>query len=121
MTAPTKPCKLGPRHKWTWQKNIARVTEAGVSSRWHGIRAYVRTRDGLTIEASEEAADIAARISKSAKTERYAERYEWLRDRDLSTIDQGGVFAGKTPENLVLNGDDLDAAIDAQMEAERHG
>ena len=102
-------------------QNIARVTEAGVSSRWHGIRAYVRTRDGLTIEASEEADDIAARISRSAKTERYAERYEWLRDRDLSTIYQGGVFAGKTPENLVLNGDDLDAAIDAQMEAEGHG
>lgn len=24
-------------------QNIARVSEAGVSSRWHGIRAYVRT------------------------------------------------------------------------------
>lgn len=23
MTAPTKPCKIGPRHKWTWLKNIA--------------------------------------------------------------------------------------------------
>ena len=102
-------------------QNIARVTEAGVSSRWHGIRAYVRTRDGLTIEASEEADDIAARISRSAKTERYAERYGWLRDRDLDTIHQGGVIAGKTPENLVLSGDDLDAAIDAQMEVERNG
>lgn len=54
-------------------------------------------------------------------TGRYAERYSWLRDRDLDTIHQGGVFAGKTPENLVLSGDDLDAAIDAQMQSERHG
>ena len=121
MTAPTKPCKLGPRHKWTWQKNIARVTEAGVSGRWHGIRAFVRTYDGVTIEACEEAEHIAALISKSAETGRFAERYAWLRDRDLSTIHQGGVFAGKTPENLVLSGDDLDAAIDAQMKSERHG
>lgn len=102
-------------------QNIARVTEAGVSSRWHGIRAYVRTYDGVTIEASEEAEHIAALISKSTGIGRYAERYSWLRDRDLSTIHQGGVFAGKTPENLVLSGDDLDAAIDAQMDMERHG
>lgn len=95
-------------------QNVARVTEAGVSSRWHGIRAYVRTYDGVTIEASEEAEHIAALISKSVETGRYAERYGWLRDRDLSTIHQGGVFAGKTPENVVLNGADLDAAIDAE-------
>lgn len=102
-------------------QNIARVTEAQVSSRWHGIRAYVRTYDGVTIEASEEAGHIAALISASADTRRYAERYGWLRDRDLNTIHRGGVFAGKTPENLVLSGADLDAAIDIQMEAERNG
>ena len=102
-------------------QNIARVTEAGTSSQWHGIRAYVRTYDGVTIEASEEAGHISAQVSKSAETGLYAERYAWLRDRDLSTIHRGGVFAGKTPENLVLSGDDLDAAIDAQMESERHG
>lgn len=38
-------------------QNIARVTEAGgVSSRWHGIRAFVRTYDGVTIEARDERA-----------------------------------------------------------------
>lgn len=42
-----------------------------------------------------------------------AERYQYLRERDLDTIRQGGVFAGRTPDNVVLNGDDLDAAIDA--------
>ncbi|MCV3976398.1 ead/Ea22-like family protein [Pseudomonas aeruginosa] len=45
-----------------------------------------------------------------------AERYRWLRERDLETIRQGGVFAGMTPENIVLNQEDLDAAIDAALE-----
>ncbi|RAP40015.1 hypothetical protein BYZ73_17125 [Rhodovulum viride] len=47
-----------------------------------------------------------------------AGRYRWLRARDLDTIQSGGVFAGKTPENLVLNLEDLDAAIDAARDHE---
>lgn len=42
-------------------------------------------------------------------------RYAFLRARSLETIRAGGVFAGKTPDNVVLNGDDLDAAIDMAM------
>lgn len=45
----------------------------------------------------------------------YARRYAFLRERSLDTIDSGGVFAGMTPNNVVLNGDDLDAAIDNEM------
>ncbi|MCE8459550.1 hypothetical protein, partial [Rhodovulum sulfidophilum] len=41
-----------------------------------------------------------------------ARRYRWLRSRDLETIHTGGVFAGKTPENIALNLEDLDRAID---------
>lgn len=44
-----------------------------------------------------------------------ANRYQYLRSRDLSTIDQGGIFAGMTPSNVVLNGADLDEAIDQAM------
>ncbi|MFU7071264.1 hypothetical protein ACM75K_28935 [Pseudomonas aeruginosa] len=44
-----------------------------------------------------------------------AARYRWLRERDLETIRQGGVFAGMTPENIVLNQEDLDAEIDAAL------
>jgi hypothetical protein len=48
--------------------------------------------------------------------QRDAERYRWLRDRDLETINtEGGVFAGKVPDNVVMNGDDLDQAIDEAM------
>lgn len=43
-------------------------------------------------------------------------RYRWLRARDLDSIQQGGVFVGLTPENLVLNGADLDGAIDTEMD-----
>lgn len=45
----------------------------------------------------------------------YAKRYAWLRERDLDAVHKGGVFVGQTPKNIVLNGDDLDAAIDAAM------
>ena len=47
-----------------------------------------------------------------------SKRYRWLRARDLDTIAAGGVFAGMTPDNVVLNGEDLDAAIDAAMETQ---
>lgn len=50
-----------------------------------------------------------------------AQRYEWLRSRPLNTIARGGVFAGLTPDNVVLNGDDLDAAIDRARGAGEKG
>jgi hypothetical protein len=44
-----------------------------------------------------------------------AERYRWLRSRDLDTISDGGVFAGMTPQNMVLNEETLDEAVDSAM------
>ncbi|MDW8831466.1 hypothetical protein [Pseudomonas aeruginosa] len=58
---------------------------------------------------------IPEQIRRMAKD---AARYRWLRERDLETIRQGGVFAGMTPENIVLNLEHLDAAIDAALEGE---
>lgn len=46
-----------------------------------------------------------------------AERYRWLRSRDLETISEGGIFAGITPDNLVINEETLDQAIDAALSA----
>lgn len=43
----------------------------------------------------------------------YAVRYAVLRAAPIDAIRSGGVFAGQTPQNVVLNGADLDAAIDA--------
>ena len=48
----------------------------------------------------------------------YAKRYAFLRERNLDAIAQGGIFAGQTPENLVLSGDELDVAIDAAIARE---
>jgi len=57
----------------------------------------------------------ASPACSAAAIERDAARYRWLRERDLDTIHLGGVFAGQTPENLVINGEDLDRAIDEAM------
>ena len=43
-------------------QTIASIKEAGTSSQWHGIRAYVRTTDGNTIEASDRVDEIVSRI-----------------------------------------------------------
>mgnify|MGYP003583555458 CR=1 FL=1 len=37
---------------------IAQITEAGTASHWHGIRCYVKTFDGKTIEARETADEV---------------------------------------------------------------
>ena len=44
---------------------IARVVEAGESSQWHGIRSFVKTVDGATLECSETAHEINAAIIKA--------------------------------------------------------
>lgn len=64
-------------------------------------------------------ADVVDRLRlRVAELERETARYQWLRARDLGTVYQGGVFAGMTPDNVVLNGEDLDSAIDAAMAKE---
>ena len=47
--------------------NIARVSEPGDASAWHGVRAFVRLFDGTTIEARESPAEIARSVEKQAK------------------------------------------------------
>lgn len=42
-----------------------------------------------------------------------AERYRVLRQADVDTIHNGGLFAGLTPDNIVINGHDLDRRTDA--------
>jgi len=54
-------------------------------------------------------------IAKAVKAERDAERYQWLRSRNIDTVHRGGVFAGVTPDNYVLNGEDLDRHIDVAI------
>ena len=60
-------------------------------------------------------------LERTEAAEADAFRYRFLRDRDLDSINAGGVFAGKTPDNVVLNGADLDAAIDAESGVRFYG
>lgn len=82
-------CTCGKQHGWSGS-----FVKPGPDAQWHGPAPSNRTPGATT--ASE-----------------FAARYQWLRERPLDTVHKGGVFAGKTPDNVVLNGADLDAAIDA--------
>lgn len=100
---------------------------AGVAALVHASTAALRFYDNLdrlhdkgepeVLDALQRAVDQVRALSPAPAQgwrdiERDALRYRWLRSRDVDTIGNGGVFAGKTPENLVLNGDDLDRYID---------
>lgn len=61
----TSPTSSGYTTHYVHHKGIARITEAGASSQWHGIRAYVRTFDGQALECSETAAWINDQIAKA--------------------------------------------------------
>jgi len=90
---------------WTQCSEMERALhshEAGKFNRF-GIMREIRP------VYAEQPAPVADALRKNA------ERYQWLRERDLETILCGGVFAGQTPNNVVLNGEDLDTAIDAAM------
>ena len=41
---------------------IAKVSEASLSSRWHGIRSYIKTFDGDELGVREDAQQILAQI-----------------------------------------------------------
>ncbi len=82
---------------------------------YKALHSYPADRDGNLRDLTEYLAGELA--NAFAPTLADVERYRWLRDRDLETIDKGGVFAGMTPKNVVLNGADLDNAIDAAMVA----
>lgn len=62
-------------------------------------------------------ADALVNLDRALNEDRDAARYRWLRSRNVDAIESGGIFAGLTPENVVLTGEDLDHAIDAAMVA----
>ncbi|WEA19085.1 hypothetical protein [Pseudomonas juntendi] len=101
--------------------------ECSGSGSLHGAYQTVKTqRDSYAKRLTEAGgellfmrADLERLKAEIAGLKRYADRYRWIRHRNLDTISQGGVFAGQTPQNLVLNEETLDEAIDAAMAKER--
>ena len=56
---------------------------------------------------------------QQAKTN--AQRYLHLRSKDIDSIDNAkGLFVGHVPENIVINGVDLDQMIDLEMLTKKH-
>lgn len=97
---------LGPWLREASEKTDRTPAEAALLSAARAIGS-----PGIYVKAAE-AADTAGR---ETETEQDAARYRWLRARDLETIGTGGVFAGLTPQNVVLNGVDLDQRIDFEL------
>jgi len=77
------------------------------------IASYLPAWEGGAAVVAKEA--IKSLQSENAKLLRDALRYQWLRSRNIDEISQGGIFAGQTPENVVINGDDLDQVIDEAL------
>lgn len=61
---------------------------------------------------------VLARHARRAMENAYARRYRYLRERPLDSIKAGGIFVGRTPENQVINGLDLDRDVDERIAAE---
>ena len=60
-------------HQLQWRRHllapaaIACIQEAGASSAWHGIRAYVHTFDGKTYEVQQDSHEINAAVQAAAQ------------------------------------------------------
>jgi hypothetical protein len=92
------------------------------------LRSLCRARDEARRERDLLRVDVAALESSVGHLSRLVDdlrpghdRYQYLRERPVDTIDTGGVFAGLVPDNVVLNGEDLDRAIDAALPSEPEG
>lgn len=77
------------------------------------------TEEVMCAAGVEPCACAVAALKYSAKLEQDAKRYQFLRSRDLDTVNVGGVFVGMTPMNVVLNGEDLDRAVDDAMRSNK--
>ena len=80
----------------------------------HSAESMLSTIKSLYLERIKNI-ELKKQLSEAQSYKADAERYRWLRNRDLDQINLGGVFAGMTPENIVLNELDLDEAIDQAM------
>lgn len=46
---------------------IAQIYEAGASSQWHGIKSYIKTFDGSTIECRQSASEVYQLLLEESK------------------------------------------------------
>ena len=86
----------------TSKEAVDRILMAQTGSRSEGmIRALAAERD-----------ELQAKLDVATKD---AARYQYLRNRDVDAIKKGGVFAGMTPQNVLLSHEHLDLAVDIEI------
>lgn len=90
-------------------------SEARSDSRGQQSSAFESRMGDLQVENGKLKNRLATADERADLLTRDAARYRWLRERDLDSIFAGGVFVGRTPQNIVLNGEDLDQAIDVKL------
>lgn len=106
-------------HLQTLYNNLARLLRTAPNFHGRvisGMCHVIMYEKNEILDPGSDCIDLHPRFAECAKN---ANRYLWLRARDLDTITVGGVFAGATPDNVVLNGEDLDLAIDVAMGLEQ--
>ena len=87
---------------YTSNEAVDRILMAQTGSRSEGmIRALAAERD-----------ELQAKLDVATKD---AARYQYLRNRDVDAIKKGGVFAGMTPQNVLLSHEHLDLAVDIEI------
>lgn len=106
-------------HLQTLYNNLARLLRTAPNFHGRvisGMCHVIMYGKNEILDPESDCIDLHPRFAQLAQD---ANRYRWLRARDLDTITVGGVFAGATPDNVVLNGEDLDAAVDAALAAQQ--
>lgn len=96
-------------------REVLQESEARSESRGRQSSAFEGRMGDLQVENGKLNDRLATADERANLLARDAARYRWLRERDLNSISAGGVFVGRTPQNVVLNGEDLDQAIDAKL------
>lgn len=106
-------------HLQTLYNNLARLLRTAPNFHGRvisGMCHVIMYEKNEILDPESDCIDLHPRFAQLAMD---ANRYRWLRSRDLDTIKAGGVFAGLTPDNLVINEEDLDAAVDAALAAQQ--
>lgn len=90
---------------WSREIGSRNIFDIGTIKRW-------RIRPTAEATMDEYAAGEYVKFSDVKALVRFAGRYIHLRNKQHDTLGNGGLFAGLTPDNVVINGADLDRMID---------
>jgi len=112
-----------------WLDNIDAATRAGIPKlvRQRLTRTYAEIQDSMKHGGRSRLLEEVDRLDRECDTvkaeredlRKNADRYLVLRHADVDTVHNGGLFAGLVPDNVVINGEDLDQRTDAVIEEQR--